>query len=297
MYVEPVLRRQGSVTIVGLASRTGRRRFNQHLSEERARRTLAYLRQQVRNDFNVIKAVGYGERKAEREGYADETEDPRFRSVILFTSDNPNPPPAPAKIDLTPLLRDDILPGVDVGDSAQKGIDVLGWLLTLMEYVPKVAEMAGAAGYFLNVLGTIAQMPLLWLSVRHQNTSNGTLEGFWDALQEMANAYSNPALDEIRDRSRWPPLPVPQPNRFNGAESSWSLNEREWMEGRRIGCRAAYELIRQTEGVKLAGGIEGGRKYLFLLYQSYGQGLGAAVHRLYDQTLLKQTGKAWPLRG
>jgi hypothetical protein len=288
MYVEPVLRRQGSVTIVGLASRTGRRRFNQHLSEERARRTLAYLRQQVRNDFNVIKAVGYGERKAEREGYADETEDPRFRSVILFTSDNPNPPPAPARIDLTPLHDRGVEPGTDWGDEIQKVLDRASGISSLMELVPAFAEVAGTAGLVLNIVSAVVQMPLLWWSVRHHNVANGTLQGFWEAIQDMANTYSDPALAGV-DMSQWPPLRMPQAHPLSGG-----VNEQEWMEGRRQGCKAAYDLIQKTEN-KTNGGIEGGRRFLFDLYQQYGTGAGDAIKQFYRLKLLEK-GKDWPLR-
>jgi len=283
MYVEPVLKRGGSVTIVGLASRTGKRRHNHLLSEQRARATLAYLRQRVRNDFHVNQLVWYGERKAELEGYDDETEDPRFRSVILFTSDNPNPPAAPDPRDPS-LARS---PGRDVGDDIQTGIDIFGMLSSFAEYLPVIGEIAGTLGFFMSIVGAVAQMPLLWWSVRHQNRSNGRIEGLWDAIQDMADQYSDEALDE--EGAVWPVLREPRPRQI---PEPMTLDQREWMEGRKEGCKFAYELFRYSEGKGGKDGkAEGGRKALRRLYKEYGSGLKDAIKIEFN----KKIGKTWPI--
>jgi hypothetical protein len=100
--VVPVLQRGGSVSLVGLASRSGADSHNLALSERRAHNTLAYLRKAVPGAFAAREVTGFGESKAEQEGYRDGSEDERFRSVIVFTSSAPTPPDPPKKHDVTP---------------------------------------------------------------------------------------------------------------------------------------------------------------------------------------------------
>ena len=100
--VVPVLQRGGSVSLVGLASRSGSHSHNLALSERRAHNTLAFLRKAVPSGFAARQVAGFGESKAEQEGYRDGSEDERFRSVVVFTSLSPTPPVPPKKNVVTP---------------------------------------------------------------------------------------------------------------------------------------------------------------------------------------------------
>ncbi|PID42549.1 MAG: hypothetical protein CSB48_10070 [Proteobacteria bacterium] len=95
--VVPVLQRGGSVSLVGLASRSGSASYNQALSERRAKSALAFLQKAVTKKFAVRTLTGFGEDKAKQEGYRDSTEDQRFRSVVVFVSAASIPPVPPKK--------------------------------------------------------------------------------------------------------------------------------------------------------------------------------------------------------
>lgn len=89
----PVLRNGGSVTLIGLTDRAGSREHNQKLSEARVAETIKFLRGEVPTGFNVRNdTAGYGERAAELEGQKDGVANDRFRTVLLFLSDAPEPP-------------------------------------------------------------------------------------------------------------------------------------------------------------------------------------------------------------
>ncbi len=92
----PTLQGGGSVSIVGLTDRKGSAAHNQALSERRAAETEAFLRSGVTNGFNVKQSTGFGEGAAAREGEPDGSLDERFRTVLLFLSKTPVPPPVAA---------------------------------------------------------------------------------------------------------------------------------------------------------------------------------------------------------
>lgn len=92
--VVPLLRRGGSVTIIGLASRTGSDDFNMELSEKRNAAVLAVLRKQVPT-FNVSQQVAKGESAAKFAGEKDGTERNTWRAVIISVWNRPDPPPPP----------------------------------------------------------------------------------------------------------------------------------------------------------------------------------------------------------
>ena len=93
--VAPKLRDGGSLTIIGLASRTGSDVFNMRLSQNRLQAVIDLLRRQVPNNFKVALEVAKGERAAMYAGDKDGVENESFRSVIISVWNKPNPPPPP----------------------------------------------------------------------------------------------------------------------------------------------------------------------------------------------------------
>ena len=93
--VVPKLRDGGSLTIIGLASRTGSDDFNMQLSQNRLRAVIDLLRQQVPKDFKVALEVAKGERAAMYAGEMDGVENESWRGVIISVWNKPNPPPPP----------------------------------------------------------------------------------------------------------------------------------------------------------------------------------------------------------
>jgi hypothetical protein len=302
----PVLQGGGSVSIVGLASRRGSTASNQALSERRASRTLQILRDAVPKKFAVNKVIGVGEMKAQREGYRDNTEDPRFRSVILFVTPDPTPPLVPDTIDISPEVGiDGLIPGFDVFDFISKTIDITQGVAGLVELLPwgAIAEFAGALGPFLGMVSAIIQMPLLWKGVHDQNLANGGIEGFWDAMQDMAVGFSNRALLHT-PLSRWPPIAKPKPHFLVG--SDMLLNEKQWMQGRTEGCEAAYKAMMLIEKdpipfkITVNGRTQtvpmGGRMYLYTLWVATHGQVADAIHKVIDKKLRDDGKKEWPLR-
>ncbi|MEO5860628.1 MAG: hypothetical protein ABIR33_16980 [Pyrinomonadaceae bacterium] len=93
--VAPRLKNGGSISIVGLASRTGSDALNMKLSENRMRTVVNLLRQLVPNNFKVATELAVGERAAMLAGVKDGVEDEGWRGVVISAWDKPIPPPPP----------------------------------------------------------------------------------------------------------------------------------------------------------------------------------------------------------
>ena len=298
------LRNGGSVAVVGLASRTGSTAHNQALSERRAKRVLECLREIIPKRFPVKQVVAYGEIPAQREGYRNDVEDPRFRSVILLVSTGPTPPEVPPVVNIAPEIGvDALMPGFDAFDMLSKSMDVTQGVAGLFELLPwgTVAEFAGSLGPLVGIVGGVVAMPLLWKGVRDQNLTNGGMEGFWDAMQDMALAFAN--VDPVNTPvSRWPAIPVPKAHPLAG--SNVLVNEREWFKGRQDGAAAAYKMITSMEEkpVHYKGARGGpnlpltGRSYLYWIFRGTNGHVDEAIHKIVDDRLRAAGKKEWPLR-
>lgn len=296
-WVVPLLNKRYSISIVGLASRTGKTAHNLHLSQQRADRTLEFLSGEVRNNFNAKNVIGYGDLMAEDAGDRENTEDPRFRAVLILAAPGPTPPAPPPKIDLSSVQVDGRLPKPDRWDQAGLVVDRVVDVAGFLEQVSwgEVAEAFGKIGIVFQVISSTIGMPVLWHGVREQNLTNGGMQGFWEAMQDMSNAFSDPSIPP----AKWPPIPVPVPRSFGIPDSFLPLNEREWMEGRTEGCRAAYQTVTkaEVEPLMIKKKSYTGRQFLAALAQSYGSNVGEEFHREFDRRLLKKCGKTWPLSG
>lgn len=90
----PWLAQGGCVTVKGMTSRSGSRKYNQQLSEQREQAVISKLRELVSTP-NIFQVHGLGEGQAERDGYKDGLEDKHYRAVdLVFHLDRrPTPPP------------------------------------------------------------------------------------------------------------------------------------------------------------------------------------------------------------
>jgi hypothetical protein len=299
--VVPRLKAGDSISVVGLASRTGSHGHNRALSGRRAKRTLAFLRHEVPNGFAAKEVVSFGELKATQEGQPDGTEDPRFRSVILFVGRSAEPPPTHETFDLSPesLLVDALFPGTDWLSLVSKIHDVVAGALGFADFVPaaEVTATAGLLGEGLSVLSLAALMPLTWTGIHNQNIANGRIEGYVDAVQSMADAFPSPALPAL-PLSMWPPLPVPTPRRFSPLELTL-VNQREWMQGRREGCALAYQLFHALDRSPLIlnGRPLSGRRILARLRAHLGsEGVKPWLMSAVNAILIRSGQKGWPIR-
>jgi hypothetical protein len=91
--VVPYLKRGGSLTIIGLASRTGSDESNKRLSQRRIDSVINFLRRQSPNNFAVRAQMAMGEGAAEFAGARDNSEDEKWRGVFLAVWVRSKPPP------------------------------------------------------------------------------------------------------------------------------------------------------------------------------------------------------------
>lgn len=89
------LQRGGSITVVGLASRTGTAAHNMALSQRRLTAIINFLRKQSPNNFQVAVALAVGEGLAASAGARDGTEDERWRAALISVWSRQKPPPPP----------------------------------------------------------------------------------------------------------------------------------------------------------------------------------------------------------
>ncbi len=246
--VIPTLRSSGSVSILGFASRSGLDAHNQVTSERRVASTVAFLRREVPNGFNVRQMTGFGERVAAREGYRDGTEDERFRAVLLFLSSSPTPPSVPNSQNLPSLLPDMPPPGDSVLDTVGKILDVIGGVSGPLEIIASgvfatALDVMGAAA---GILSALLALPAAWWTADRLAHFNGRYQGYWNAMQDMARPLSVPGLDQ-RPESEWPPVLLPRPHLSDVTESTSSAAVLEWRRGERDGCPEAYRMIQEMD--------------------------------------------------
>ncbi len=242
--VVPVLRRGGSVSIAGLASRSGTVSHNQALSRRRAENTLVFLEHVIPTGFLSRQVIAFGERRAAWEGQRDGTEDDRFRSVVLYVEERSVPPPdVPPVIDVTPTLPDE-----GVLDSVAHILEVLGKVgLGAEIFVGGALGFgAGLVGLAADALIAFAELPLAWAAGDREARYLGKRRGLRNAMQDMANAFSSPALDAIPE-ARWPPVPRPAPHLSPVSEASLLESDRQARQGEREGCSMAYDVVMRME--------------------------------------------------
>ena len=294
----PRIRWGNSVAVVGIASRTGTKLHNFALSLRRAERTLEALKSEIREGFNARAVQGIGEMKAEAEGYRDNTEDPRFRSVVLLFAPGPTPPFPPGLIKLKPpkVAESSIPEGFEWDYS--KINDIASGVSGILELLPweKLAKLGEFGDIYTALYSGIFGMYDLFHDLKEQNENNGRLEGFWDAFQDMANRYSNPKLSNIPLKA-WPELVRPQPHSFPMPDGS--VNQREWMDGKREACELVYAMMEEMDrDPKVVNDWHiTGKRYLFMLSQQMGGNIAARIHAETDARIMgKGNPYGWPLR-
>jgi len=305
--VAPVIRSGKGVSIVGLASRTGTFAYNQRLSQQRAYAVVAFLRGIIPTGFQAREVTAFGERKAQREGYPDEIEDHRFRSVmILLGSGNSPPPPPPPEIDVSEELPDiDIpIPDTPVITTLTRILRVIGFGTGLVGIIATgvLLTVVSLVGLVVGVVGTMLVLPGAWESADRWARFNGACEGFWNAMEDMARVYSNPLFDRLPE-AQWPSLPYP---RLRPPREPIELEyQRQWRAGEEQGREVAFQTMLQLDREPLqrkqlvAGRTLklrlSGRMILRLLVYSYGrEGVAYQVRRVVEERLREQGYAGWP---
>ena len=277
--VMPTLRNGGSVSIVGLASRSGTFSHNDRLSLQRAEGVRTFLQKSIPSGFAVREFKAFGERAAQREHQRDGSEDERYRSVVLFLSSGPQPPVP--KMDGSSLQEIPISQFVGtegVLDTVGKVLDVVSGLGSILNLVLE-AVLVDVAGLAIAALSSVIGMPAVWLESNKFAYQNGQKLGISKAMQQMADAFGD---DNLRSKpeSGWPPVPHPTP-KFAVPDSGVTVAERSAREGQRKGYEAAWMLIMKMEKqprtfpLNLKGKTIrirlSGRRFLWLIHRAYGE--------------------------
>ncbi len=274
----PILEKGGSVSIIGLASRSGRMSHNQTISLQRAENVRVFLQHAVTQGFNVREFKAFGERKAKLDGQRDGFEDERYRSVVLFPSSSPQPP--------DPDLDDQAVHEIQLPNigKTEGVLDTIGQILDVTSGAASIinlvvdAVVIDVGGVILAAISTIIGMPAAWLEANKFARNNGQKLGFSKAVQEMSNAYADYDLRLVPESS-WKPLPHPIP-RFDGPpDESVTVAERSARTGTREGYEAAWKLLSQMDQsprdftVNVKGKQStmrlSGKRFLWLLSRAY----------------------------
>jgi hypothetical protein len=275
--VVPTLRSGGSVSIVGLASRSGKFTHNDRLSLHRAESVRAFLERSVQSRFSVREFKWFGERKAKLDHQRDGSENERYRCVLLFLSSGPVAP--------LPQINGASLQEIPIPKlgSTEGVLDTAGKILDVASGVGSVLSLAldaviiDIAGTAIGALATLLGMPAVWLESNKFAQQNGQKLGFSKAMQEMADAFADDDL-RFKPEANWPSVPHPVP-KFPGRDEAVTLAERSARAGQREGYEAAWSLIMRMEKtprtipVSLKGKTLqiqlSGRRFLWLIHRAY----------------------------
>lgn len=276
--VAPALRTGGSISIVGLASRSGTFKHNDRLSLQRADSVRTFLQHSVKNAFPIREFKAFGERKAKLDGMRDGSENERYRSVLLFMSASPKPPDP--VIDGT-IVHEVQLPTINssegILDTVGQVLDVAGGVGSIINLVID-SVLLDMGTIFLTAISGIVGMAAVWLESNKFARNNGRKLGFSKAMQEMADVYSDYDLRLVPE-SKWKPLPHPVANFGSLPDGSVTVAERSARVGTREGYEAAWKLIVQMDRsprdmtVTVNGKQKllrlSGRMLLWLMYRAY----------------------------
>jgi hypothetical protein len=263
-----ILKAGGSVAILGHASTTGASDYDYTLGVERAEEVLKFLRKEGGSKFAVTKIDSRGKSAALAITGKNNNEDPEWRAVWVrvWTKDA-------APTDIGQPIRPGVPLPVDPGISqANDWINLAGGVLSIVDLGIDIAATysaaaglatAGAAtgigGLVLAALGGIIGLPALWAATDSLAEFNGQVQGYADAMQDMAEAYKDDSLDRKPPRD-WPKIPRPTPHTSSNIPTS--VSQQYWRQGQRKGCDQAYIDILKVEAnpIEIEGTVKGAKK-------------------------------------
>ncbi len=298
--VIPRLNGGGSVSIVGLASRTGSSERNDRLSVARAHQVLRFLRGKASKQFNVREFKAFGERKAAYDGQRDGVEDEHYRAVVLYLAPGPNPPDP--KLGPEAILQE--LPSQvthnETYDTWSRRADSAGQILDIASGGASVvnlfvtsfvlATIIDVTATMLTIVSAIISLPAVWLSGQRLAQKNGGIRGFSEAMQKMADVFSDYDLCKVPE-SKWPAIPHLKPTNLLPDEAV-TVAERCANIGMREGYEEAWKLVQKleaspkdmevsTNGKKSLISVSGGR-FLWFLSQAYSDDVKTRMKALLE---------------
>jgi hypothetical protein len=155
----------------------------------------------------------------------------------------------------------------------------------------------------IGIITTLISLPLAWGAADALARFNGRCQGFWDAMQDMADTYADDSLDK-KPLSDWPPVPMPHPHFGSRQDSDLQASELEWRNGQREGALRAYNYVTSmdsspreftaTNGSKIK---LSGRQWLRAVKQARrgSDQISTMIHAEVDKQLKAKGQVAWPV--
>jgi len=301
-----ILKSGGSVAILGHASTTGDVSHDEVISANRAGEVIKFLRKEGGNTFFVNKLDYRGKATALALTGQDNTEDANWRTVWVRVWTNKNPPPDIG----TKLINPDVpLPKDPFISTFSDDLGLASGVLSIVDLGVDIAGLAlagvitGVGGLALTVIGGLIALPALWATVDALAESNGKMQGYADAMQDMAAGFSDDALDS-KPLKDWPAIPVPTPHILSSADTA---PQQFWHQGQRWGCaQARIDVLKlQAEPVEVdaplkKGGTRkmkvNGKVMLRSAWVSSKGEVGAAVMKVFNERLAAAGKKPFPTR-
>ena len=247
LTVIEILKAGGSIAIVGHASTTGSADRDKVLGFERVDAVLGFLRAEAGTQFVANQLDSRGKTTALAVTGKNNNEDPEWRTVWIRVWTNDTPPPSVGQLPIGAGVPLPVDPGLS---KASDAINLAGGVLGVVDLGIDMAGLAaagtvtGVGGLFLSSIAGIIGMQALWASVDKLAEFNGKMQGYADAMQDMAEAFQDAALDKKPVRN-WPAIPKPEPHLSGNAPTS--IAQGFWNQGQRFGCNEAYIDVLKVE--------------------------------------------------
>ena len=255
--IVPLLKAGCGASIFGDTSTTGSVAFNNDLGLARAKDLLVNLRAWAGVSFAIGLLDSRGKAMALKITGRDNTEDETWRSVWMRVWDRGHPPPDLGNGTINPHINPDIALASPAIGSLSSALDIIGGVVNVvdlgLELAADYTAIAAAVtvggvtflgGFALAIVSTIIGMPVIWASTDAIAEFNGRVQGYADAMQDMAEQYQDPTLDRKPVR-RWPAIAQPTPHIFRAIPITTS--EQFWRKGQRKGCDEAYMDVLKLE--------------------------------------------------
>jgi len=212
--------------------------------------TLAFIHRSIGMKFSVSKEIAFGKEMAlnfysakMEGGTPDNTESEIWRAVVVNAWNRDTSPPPPSGLDV-PMNNNSWATDVSKTiDTVSFGLGLIDLIADLAE-IESVANVTGPAGLILGCIQSIVQMPLIWLAADATANLNGQIQGACDAIQDMADQFSDNALDHT-PLAKWPTIKVPTPHISSNPQPSAS--QQAWRFGQTKGCLAAIRKVVDLE--------------------------------------------------
>ncbi len=301
----------GSITIIGMADRTGGEALNKSISRTRADRVLGFLKDKAKNkNFRVAEKLAEGTKVAASQNQPANTSNERYRSVYVSVWKKPDPPPDPPPIRLpdgTQILNN-VTPTPDLATGQLEPENVIDIVSGIGGVVGMLADFLGAivVATLMDLLGIVAAVvqAFLWLrsDVCGEARFNNYVAGYWDAIQDMATQYKDSGLD-TKPYDQWPAILPPKPHLSSTKDEDLWTCDLKGRNAQRDGCTAAYYAMVALEAnpkdVKTDKGTVRvrGRLLLRALYKWKGNNVDEEIKKLVNKKLKERGMPEWPTRG